>query len=69
MILAVSAWKVVSIIALVVCGIIGFCFRGFMDMAENWETGYGANSKKAFVQACLILGLFIVVAICVGVFV
>ncbi len=60
--------KTILIILLVVLGISGFFIRGFIDMTQNWETGYGPDSGKATRQAFIILGVFILAAFALAVF-
>ncbi len=60
--------KTILIILLVVFGILGFCMRNFIDMTQNWETGYGPDSRKATRQAFIILGTFILAAFALAIF-
>ncbi len=66
--IAVATWKLWVIPFMVVFGVIGFLLRGLVDMAENFETGSGPNSRKATRQAFGILTVFILVAIIIGLF-
>jgi len=65
---AIATWKAWTIPILIVIGIAGFLLRGLIDMASNWETGYGPDSKRATIQAFSILGIFVIAAIYVAFF-
>lgn len=66
--IAIATWKFWVVSLIVVIGVIGMLLRGLIDMLNNWETGYGSDSRKATKQALSWFGVCIVVAILVGLF-
>jgi hypothetical protein len=66
--LLVATWKALAVPMLIFSGIGGCVARGLVDMMQNFETGYGPGSRKAKRQAISIFVLFLLIAICVGVF-
>jgi hypothetical protein len=60
--------KALGVIGIIAAGIIAAIVRGFIDMTQNWETGYGPNTKRADWQALALFVAGIVAAILFGIY-